>query len=96
MTEDAIRETADGVLMEVRVKPSSRRFALSRKDGQLVLEVTSPPQEGKANMEIVKGLRKLLGKDVEIVSGLKSKSKMILVRNAGKEEIEAKIRINNQ
>jgi uncharacterized protein (TIGR00251 family) len=96
MAGDAIRETADGVLMEVRVRPNARRFALSRKDGQLVLEVTSPPQEGKANMEIVKGLRRLFGKDVEIVSGLKSKSKMILVRNTDKEEIETKIRINNQ
>lgn len=87
MAGDAIRETADGVLMEVRVKPNSRRFALSRKDGQLVLEVTSPPQEGKANMEIVKGLRKLLGKDVAIVRGLKGREKTILLRGAKLKEI---------
>ncbi len=29
-----IRETRDGVLLEVRVKPGSRKFALYGKDGQ--------------------------------------------------------------
>ena len=83
-----IRETADGVLLEIKVKPGSRRFALYEKDGKLILEVTSPPHEGKANLEIVKGLKRLLGKDVEIVSGFKAKDKVILVRGANKEDVE--------
>ena len=75
-----IRQTENGVLLEVRVKPSSKRFALSEKDGQLILEVTSPPKEGKANLEIVRALKKMFGKDVEIVKGFKSKSKIILIK----------------
>lgn len=83
-----IKQTENGVLIGVRVKPNSKRFALRRKGDQLILEVTSPPKEGKANLEIVKGLKKLFGKDVEIVKGFKSKEKVILVRNTNKEEIE--------
>jgi uncharacterized protein (TIGR00251 family) len=83
-----MKETRDGLIIEVMVKPNSKRFALTRKDGQLILEVTSPPREGKANMEIIKGLKRLFGKDVEIVRGLKSKDKVILVRGANADEVE--------
>jgi uncharacterized protein (TIGR00251 family) len=83
-----IKQTENGVLIEVRIKPNSKRFALSEKNGQPILEVTSPPREGKANLEIVKGLKRLFGKDVEIVKGSKSREKLILVKNADKEEIE--------
>lgn len=83
-----IKQTENGVLIGVRVKPNSKRFALSRKGDQLILEVVSPPKEGKANLEIVRGLKRIFGKDVEIVKGLKSKEKVILVRNTNKEEIE--------
>lgn len=84
-----IRQTGNGVLIEVRVKPNSKRFALTRKDGQLVLEVTSPPQEGKANLEIVKCLKRLFGKDVEIVRGLKGKGKVILIKGAKISDIHS-------
>lgn len=82
-----IRQTDDGVVIEVRVRPNSKRFALIEKDGKLVLEVTSPPQEGKANLEIVKGLKRLFGKDVEILRGLRGREKLVLIRGARREEI---------
>ncbi len=75
-----------GVLIEVRVKPSSGRFSLSRRGDELVIEVTSPPQEGRANTEIVKALRKLTGHEVEILKGHKGRRKLILIR-ATPEEI---------
>ncbi|NIO22895.1 MAG: YggU family protein [Candidatus Aenigmarchaeota archaeon] len=83
-----IRQTEKGVLLEVRVKPNSKRFALIRKGDQLILEVTSPPREGRANLEIVRELKRRLGKDVEIVKGFKSREKVILVKNAKKEDLE--------
>lgn len=86
-----MKETKDGLIIEVRVKPNSKRFALTRKDDQLILEVTSPAQEGKANMEIVKGLKRLFGKDVEIVSGLRSRDKVILVRGANLSEVSSRL-----
>ncbi len=82
-----IRQTDGGVIMEVRVKTGSHRFALYRKNGRLIIEITSPPREGKANLEIVKGLKRLFGKDVEIVRGLRSRDKVILIRNATAEYV---------
>ena len=76
------------ILLKVRIKPNSKKFALSKKDGQLILEVTSPPKEGKANLEILKGLKRLLGKDVEIVKGFKSREKLILIKGLKKEELK--------
>ena len=81
-----IKQTGNGVLIEVKVKPNSKRFAFFEKNGQLILEVVSPPKEGKANLEIVKELKRMFGKDVKIVKGLKSREKVILIRGLGKEE----------
>jgi uncharacterized protein (TIGR00251 family) len=82
-----IKQIAEGVLLEVRIKPNSKRFALYERGGRLILEVTSQPQEGKANIEIVKGLKKMFCRDVEIVRGLKGRGKLVLIRGAKKGEI---------
>ena len=82
-----MQQRKEGVLIEVRVKPNAKSFALYEKEGRLILEVTSPPQEGKANAEIVKGLKRLFGRDVEIVRGFKGRDKSILIRDAKVEEI---------
>ncbi|MCK5023265.1 MAG: YggU family protein [Candidatus Aenigmarchaeota archaeon] len=83
-----IKQIQNGVLIKVRVKTNSKSFGFVDKKDQLILEVKSPPKEGKANTEIVKELRKMFGKDVEIVKGLKGKDKIILVKNAKIEEIK--------
>jgi len=77
-----------GVLIEARVRPNSPKFSLSRKGDELVIGVTGPPQEGKANTEIVKSLRRVTGHEVEIVKGHKGRKKLILIRGAEPEEIE--------
>jgi len=82
-----IKTHPKGIVIEVRVRPNSPRFSLSEKDGEIILEVTSPPHDGKANTEIIKNLKKMTGKDVQILKGLKSKTKLILITGAKKEEI---------
>ncbi len=86
-----LKQTKNGVLIEVRVKPNSKRFALLRKGEKLILEVTSPPREGEANLEIIKGLKRMFGRNVEIVKGPKSRNKVILVSGAALQEIEGHI-----
>ncbi len=77
-----------GVLIEARVRTNSPKFSISRKGDELVIEVTSPPQEGKANTEIVKALKKLTGHEVEIVKGLKSRKKLIMIVGSTPADIE--------
>jgi len=83
-----IRQTGKGVLLEVRVKPNSKRFALYEKEGRFVLEVTSPPRKGRANLEIVRELKRRFGEEVEIVKGFKKRDKVILIKNLRKEDLE--------
>ena len=81
-----MRETRDGVLITVRVKTNSPCFAL-HEDG--TLEVKSRPERGKANREIIMGLGKLFGCEAKIVLGLRSKSKMILLRGLNTERLNS-------
>jgi len=49
------------------------------ENGAYRLNIKASPEKGEANKEIVKFLSKLLKKQVRIVSGLKSKEKIIEV-----------------
>jgi len=45
-----VRADADGVLLEIRVKPRARRRRIAgERAGRLLVEVTEPPIEGRAN-----------------------------------------------
>jgi len=83
-----IEDTGNGVLLRVRVKTNSSRFCLRKSEHGLILEVTSPPKEGRANQEIIKGFRRFFGKNVDILRGFGKREKLILVKNVSKEEIE--------
>ena len=83
-----IKQTERGVMIELRVKPNSKSFGFVRKGDQLILEVTSPPKEGKANLEIVKGLKRMFGKDVKIIKGFKSREKLVLIKDLKSNELE--------
>lgn len=70
--------------LSVLVKPNSRKNAVkARQDGSLVVCVSAPPIEGRANEKLIEVLAKHFGKrkmDVVIVSGARRKHKVIEVR----------------
>ena len=84
-----IQETDQGIIVSVKAKPGSGRFRLSRSGEDIVLELTSPPREGKANQEIMKELPGLLRCEVQILRGSQSKKKLLLLKGINKEEFEA-------
>jgi len=86
---DHSRTTPEGLLINVKVKTNAKRFWL-RQDG--VLEVKASPEHGKANAEIVKKLKKLLGCEVRILMGLTSKNKMILLKGMDTERLNRLLR----
>jgi len=85
------QKTLEGMVIEARVKTGCNSFSIRKVKEKFLIEVSAPPVEGKANKEIIKELKKLFKSDVEIVKGLKSKDKIILIR-VNKEEIENIIR----
>jgi len=65
--------------LEVAVAPNSREFRVSRNARGLAVSVRGSAEKNKANLELVKGLEKLLGRRVRIVRGLHSRRKTIEV-----------------
>jgi len=63
--------------IEVTVVPKSGRFQVTSKEGKLKIYLKSAPESNKANLELVKEMRRLLGAEVRIVSGLTSRKKVL-------------------
>ena len=69
-----------GNKFKVIVKPNSRENkieGLNMDKNAYIISIKARPENNKANIQIVKFLSKLLKKKVKIVSGLKSREKII-------------------
>ena len=67
-------------LVTVRVTPGASRNEISERDGTLVVRVTAPPVEGKANKAVIRLLAKHFGvppSQMEIVRGQNSREKVV-------------------
>lgn len=65
------------LIIEVSVVTKSPCFSVSIKDGRVRIHLTSPPEKGQANAELVRELRRATGADVRIISGLASRRKRL-------------------
>lgn len=66
--------------MEIKVRVKTRQpetKILKIKDNIYYIAIKSPPVENKANLELIKFLKKHFNKEVSIKSGFKSKEKII-------------------
>jgi uncharacterized protein (TIGR00251 family) len=83
----SITQTEDGTILKIFVKPNSSEFKIEFDDREIVVYSTEEPIRGKVNKEIIKELTKLLGFRIGIVSGLTSKQKVLLLKDAKKETV---------
>jgi uncharacterized protein (TIGR00251 family) len=65
------------MILEVVVAPNSRKFSISAKDGRLRIALKSPPENNKANIELIRELSRHLGKPVRLLSGHSSRKKKV-------------------
>ncbi|WP_456328936.1 DUF167 family protein [Archaeoglobus sp.] len=79
--EDAVKEVKDGVLISLHVSPGSKEVSFGYDKWRKAIEVKlkSPAKEGKANRELLNIFKEIFG-DAEIVSGEKSRSKVLKVK----------------
>lgn len=87
-----LTESTDGVILDVHVKPKAKEFKVVVEDDGLVVFSSEAPVKGRVNKELVKELSRLFKRRVEIVSGLTSTSKRILVTNATANEVNEVLR----
>lgn len=89
----ALRATADGVLIPVRVQPrASRNRVTGVQLGALRLALTAPPVDGEANAAAIAYLAGLLGipkSRISIVSGEKGRDKVLLAAGTSIDAVAA-------
>jgi len=88
-----VREHENGVRFAVRVQPRAPRSAVTGVYGSaLRVRLAAPPVDGAANEELVRLLAGWLGiarRDVSIVGGAASRSKLVEVRGVGVEAVRS-------
>lgn len=84
-------------VLVTKVVPNSHQNKIVGWQGkELKIRVAAPPQKGKANKELIKFLAKELNianNDIEIIKGLTSSRKKILIPDGSIKNL--KIKINN-
>jgi uncharacterized protein (TIGR00251 family) len=90
-----IRDTRDGVELDVRVTPRAKKTDIAGyREDTLLVRVTAPPAEGAANEALVELLASWLGlprRAVQIVSGERSRRKRLLVRGTTAAAVRTRI-----
>lgn len=83
--------------LRVRVQPRSSSDALAAlRDGVLVVRVTAPPLDGRANDSVCRLLAGTLGvrrSALTIIRGEKGRDKVIAVEGVGQADADAAIRL---
>jgi uncharacterized protein (TIGR00251 family) len=90
-----LTETKNGTVIEVFVKPNKPKFNVKIDGDEIIVFCTEEPVKGKVNKELVKELSKLFHAEIEIISGLTSKQKRLLVKNVSKKQVETLLRTEN-
>jgi uncharacterized protein (TIGR00251 family) len=73
----------------VKVVPKSKAFSVNVSGSEVTVRLTEEPDRNKANIELVKGLGRMLGKDVQILRGATSRKKLLLIDGEEKEVLDA-------
>ena len=83
-----IKETKDCTIITIFVKPNSPKFKIEFDGDEIIIHCTQEPVKGKVNKELIKELSKLFHAKVELVSGLTSKQKQLLICGIEKAKVE--------
>ena len=81
--EKFFTETGQGIVLNLHVIPGSRITCFGSFmpwKGAIRIKVRKTAVKGKANKEVLQLLKKMFNKEVELVAGLKSHDKKILVK----------------
>ncbi|MEK6590166.1 MAG: DUF167 domain-containing protein [Nitrospinota bacterium] len=91
MNKLRLKEDENNVILGVRVQPrSSKNEVCGVFKDEIKIKLTSPPIDGEANEGLREFLSDILGiskGQIEIISGHRSKSKLIKIRGVTKERV---------
>lgn len=68
------------ILIEVKVNAGKGCFRFYEKNSSFIIDTKSPPENNKANLEIIKELGKLYNAEIRIIKGATARRKTIEIR----------------
>jgi uncharacterized protein (TIGR00251 family) len=88
-----IQPHAEGATLAVRAQPGAKKAGVKgERAGALVVAVTAPPEDGRANDALVEVLKDWLGvkrSQVELLAGKTNRNKVVLVRGVTAENLSS-------
>ena len=84
-----LTETKKGTLIEIFVKANQPKFNVKIDGDEIIVFCTEEPVKGKVNKEVIKELSRFFHAEIEMVSGLNSKQKRLLIKNMSKSNLES-------
>ncbi|MFH1831163.1 MAG: DUF167 domain-containing protein [Pseudomonadota bacterium] len=92
-----IKEKINGITIECRITPRAKRTEIKgEREGVLLVSVTAPPTEGKANQALIKLLSKILRvpkSRISILSGQTGRNKVVFVQGVSQLEVHSALRL---
>jgi len=74
------------MILKIKVQPQSGKQQIKKiTDNEYLVHLKKPAEDNKANLELIKLLQKhfnVVGRDINIIKGLKSKNKIIKIGEA--------------
>lgn len=83
-----LTETKDGTIVKIYVKPNQPKFKITIDGDEIIVFATEEPIKGRVNKEIIKELEKVFHVKVELVSGLTSRQKQLLLTGVKKDKVD--------
>ncbi|MDP3027865.1 MAG: DUF167 domain-containing protein [Nanoarchaeota archaeon] len=69
------------MILKIKVKPNSDKQEIEKIDEEnYKISLKSKPEDNKANIELIKLLKKHFEKDIKIIKGLRNRNKIIEIK----------------
>ena len=78
-------------IFNAKIKSNSPEFSISKFSETIIIYTENQPENNKTNLEIIKELGKIFGKNVRILRGLKSKNKTVMIEGLSEKEFQNKL-----
>ena len=89
----SIKETNDGTVITIFVKPNAPKFKIELDGKEIVVHATEEPEKGRVNKEILKQFAKLLHVKVVLASGATSRKKTLFVEGTKKDLVVQRLHL---
>ena len=73
------------MMLKIRAKPNSKKQEIRKiSEKEYIISLKENAENNKANLELLKVMKKYLRKDIKIIKGLRSRNKIIEVKDGNK------------